>query len=208
MEEDLRPQALLSRLGSGASLMMEAQKVGMKIFPEFLLNAYLMNEFGPEAAPKTMYGGYQLTSQNMSVVEVGILTSAIMTCLKMGDATVKKSAVRFLMRGGPMSLKELGIKPMIKAFQKEVLGSVNPIFAPFVAHFLTKWGKTSVFRPAKGIIRGEIESVIDKTAVAMEKISRRAVEIKEQEKKVQPHPPLSVQNKTLGGGRIGRRGKK
>lgn len=201
MAEGLRPEAFLEKLGDAGYLTLAASKVGMKVFPEFLLNAYLMNEFGPKSSSSVI-----MPSQRMTEVEIGVLTSIIMTTLQMGNASAKQSVIKLLTKGGPGSLKALGIKEVVKEFQKQVLGSVNPMLTPVASYLLTKWGKTTVTGPIKGILKASVGGAIDNTGAAIDKISTRVVEGPPEEPKETKKPAIAAQPATPSAPQYKRKG--
>ncbi|PWU05234.1 MAG: hypothetical protein C5B43_03685 [Verrucomicrobia bacterium] len=159
-----------------------------KIWPEFILTlaltAFLTDILGPQAIPGAKMPGYPadwptIIPGKVGATNISILASGIVTMILSGSLPLKKSLVKFLLKG-PTSLKNIGLVSLVKKFEKKVLGfiGINPLVTYTFAYFLSTVTDKLIQKPAKTGIKKAIEYGYD---VTEEKIKSDVVVTKEKE---------------------------
>lgn len=164
------PLALLPDLDVGnlqiqlSELLMNVIQEGKKILPDYFLTlviTQLLTEiFGPMAHPLLSLDPKLIPiAARLTPVQISTITSLIVAMITIGTLPLKKSLVKFLIKG-PASLKTIGVKELAKSIQKRVLGTVNPIITPIVGTVISKIVSAKIEELTKKIITGPIKTVI------------------------------------------------
>lgn len=193
----LSPYAVLAKQGRLEEAFSSVLEKGSKVVPELLVAFVLKSEFGgPQVHPLAPYypeAELGTIPGQLSSLQIGILTTCIVTLLRTGSIPIKNSLIKVLSKG-PASLKQLGVKELVKTVQKLAVKTttkaMNPMLDPVFQTFLTtavdytaaKTGQ-AVKKPIKGLIKTTLATTID-----------RLIEEEPKEKEKEEVPlPLPVQ---------------